>query len=223
MRDLPLVLLTATISAYWVGVGVMIVRVRRATRASVDRASEQQVERLKERPGIMWMIWVPLVVAWIALPYLALSRTSGMFALPAFAANADTYAALRYLAALLALASLAATARCWLRMGKNWRMDVSVATKTELITDGPFRRIRHPIYAFQILLMLCSVAIVPTLPMLVVAAVHIVLMNVKATNEERHLRSCHGDAYERYVERTGRFFPRFRSRGEPGSSGPARG
>jgi protein-S-isoprenylcysteine O-methyltransferase Ste14 len=219
MRDLPLVLLTATISAYWFGVGVMIVRVRRTTRRSIDRASEQQVEPLKERPGFMWMIWVPLVVAWIALPYLALSRTSGMFALPAFATSDDTYATLRYVATLLALVSLAATARCWLRMGRNWRMDVSVATKTELITDGPFRHIRHPIYAFQILLMLCSAAIVPTLPMLVVAAVHIVLMNVKARTEERHLRSCHGDAYQRYVERTGRFFPRFGQRPEPGSGG----
>jgi len=208
MRDLPLVLLTATISAYWIGVGVMIVRVRRATRRSVER-SEQSVERLKERPGFMWMIWVPLIVAWIALPYLALSRTSGMFALPTFATSDAIYATLRYVAALLGLACLAATARCWLRMGRNWRMDVSVATKTELITDGPFRHIRHPIYAFQILLMLCSAAIVPTLPMLVVAAIHIVLMNVKARSEERHLRSCHGDAYERYVERTGRFLPRF--------------
>src|SRR6266496_3933851 len=196
MRDLPLVLLTATISAYWIGVGVMIVRVRRATRRSVER-SEQSVERLKERPGFMWMIWVPLIVAW--------------FALPTFATSDAMYATLRYVAALLGLACLAATARCWLRMGRNWRMDVSVATKTELITDGPFRHIRHPIYAFQILLMLCSAAIVPTLPMLVVAAIHIVLMNVKARSEERHLRSCHGDAYERYVERTGRFLPRFGS------------
>ncbi len=209
MRDLPLVLLTATISAYWLGVGAMIVRVRHATRRMAG--AEPRIERLRERAGFMWMVWMPLVAAWIALPYLALTRTAGIFALPPSATNDGAYLALRSIAALLALASLAATIRCWLRMGNNWRMDVSVATKTELITDGPFRRIRHPIYAFSILLMLCSAAIAPTVPMLAVAAVHIALMNSKARDEERHLRSLHGDAYERYVERTGRFFPRFGS------------
>jgi len=35
-----------------------------------------------------------------------------------------------------------------------------------------------------------------------------VLMNVKARNEEAHLARMHGDAWRRYVERTGRFIPR---------------
>ncbi len=209
MRDLPLLLLTATISTYWLGVGVMIVRVRRETRRTADVAPAERIERLRERPGLRWLLWVPLVSAWITLPYLALTKTAGIFALPAFAADGGAYAMLRSVAALLALACLAATIRCWLRMGRNWRMDVSVATRTELITDGPFRRIRHPIYAFSMLLMLSSAAIVPTLPMFAVAAAHIALMNLKARGEERHLRSLHGGAYQRYVERTGRFFPRF--------------
>jgi len=88
-------------------------------------------------------------------------------------------------------------------------MDIAVDTKTELITDGPFRRIRHPIYAYQALLVLCSAVILPTVPMLIVAATHLALVNVKARNEERHLLSSHGDVYARYVARTGRFVPRF--------------
>jgi protein-S-isoprenylcysteine O-methyltransferase Ste14 len=78
-----------------------------------------------------------------------------------------------------------------------------------LITDGPFERVRHPIYGYQILLMLASLVVAPTLPMLVVAIVHVVLMMMKARNEERHLLGTHGDQYARYVARTGRFFPRF--------------
>ena len=46
--------------------------------------------------------------------------------------------------------------------------------------------------------------------MLVVGLVHLVLMIVKARNEERHLLAVHGDAYARYIERTGRFVPRLR-------------
>ena len=51
--------------------------------------------------------------------------------------------------------------------------------------------------------------IVPTLPMIAIAAVHLALMNFKARNEEEHLTAVHGDRYRRYVARTGRFFPRF--------------
>ena len=79
-----------------------------------------------------------------------------------------------------------------------------------LITDGMFARIRHPIYAFSILLMLCTMIVVPTPPMLALGAIHIALMVAKARNEERHLLARHGDAYARYVAQTGRFLPRLR-------------
>lgn len=202
MQDPPLALLAATISAYWIGVGTMVVRVSRRSRKVVGLVPEQRLERL------MWLVWVPLVAAWIWVPWATLAGTRAVPELPGFARSMPAYATLRYVAAAVAAIALAATVRCWLRMGKDWRMDVGVERKADLITDGLFARIRHPIYAFSILLMLCSAAIVPTAPMLVVAAVHIVLMHVKARNEERHLLAAHGDAYARYVRRTGRFFPR---------------
>ena len=39
-------------------------------------------------------------------------------------------------------------------MGKDWRMAVTDEPEQALITDGPYGRIRHPIYAFSILLVL---------------------------------------------------------------------
>jgi protein-S-isoprenylcysteine O-methyltransferase Ste14 len=208
MQDLPLAVLAATVSSYWIGVGVMIARVRRHTRKVVGLVPEQRVERL------MWLVWVPLVAAWIFVPWATLTRSGAVPALPDFALRAPAFAALRWAAAPVAVIALAATVRCWLRMGSDWRMDVGLEGKTDLITDGLFARIRHPIYAFSILLMLCSLAIVPTAPMALIAAVHVVLMNIKARNEERHLLGVHGDAYAQYLRRTGRFFPRL--------SGPAR-
>jgi protein-S-isoprenylcysteine O-methyltransferase Ste14 len=202
MQDLPLAVLTATICAYWLGVGVMIVRVRRMTRKDVGIVPEQRLERF------MWLVWVPLVAAWIFVPWSMLARTGAVPALPDFAVREPAYMALRGLAAILGVVSLAATIKCWARMGSDWRMDIGLERKTDLITDGLFARIRHPIYAFSILLMLCSAAIVPTVPMLVIAAVHVFLMNIKARNEERHLLAVHGDAYAQYLRRTGRFVPR---------------
>jgi protein-S-isoprenylcysteine O-methyltransferase Ste14 len=156
----------------------------------------------------MWLIMVPAVVLWIVLPWLALSHAEPVLGVPAFARDLAAYAALRWAAAVCAVTCLALTFKCWTRMGDDWRMAVSETQKSALITDGLFGRVRHPIYALQMLLMLCSVAILPTVPMIVVAIAHLGLMNLKARNEERHLLKMHGAAYETYIRRTGRFFPR---------------
>lgn len=200
MADLPLGVLTATVWTYWFIVGVMIVRIRRKQRKLVG-VPEQPLERR------MWLVWVPLVFLWGFLPWQAMRHAGGWLALPEFARGDGAYGAFRLAAAAIAVVCLAFTIRCWARMGSDWRMEAS-RDNTNLITDGLFARVRHPIYAFSVLLMLSSAAILPSVPMVVVAIVHIVLMNLKARNEERHLLQTHGDAYARYVARTGRFFPR---------------
>jgi protein-S-isoprenylcysteine O-methyltransferase Ste14 len=206
MRDLPATVLAVTIWAYWFCVGVMIVRVRKRTRKLPGVVPKQTLERF------MWVVWVPLLVAWMTLPYLAATRGQGPWALPELARD-PAYAALRWVAAAIGVACLALSIECWTRMGRNWRMAVTPDQKTELVTTGLYGYIRHPIYALSILLMLCSVAVVPTAAMAVVAAIHVALMLAKARNEERFLRGAHGEAYARYCRRTGRFFPRLSARG----------
>ncbi len=203
--EIPGLVLAATVSAYWLGVGVMIARVRRHTRRTADVVPAQPLER------IMGLVWLPVVVAWIALPWWALTRAPGWLALPEFARGIAGYEGLRFLAAVVGVACLAGTIRCWARMGSDWRMAVTVGERQPLITDGLFRRVRHPIYALSILLMLCTVTIVPTPPMALIAVVHVSLMVVKARNEERHMLAMHGEAYARYLAMTGRFVPRWGS------------
>jgi protein-S-isoprenylcysteine O-methyltransferase Ste14 len=205
MRDIPLLVVALTISAYWLRVGAMVVRTRRRERRDVGVIPERAGERA------MWLLFVPVVALWCLLPWLGIGRAGGPLAVPAFAHDGVVYSALRYVASAAAVASLFLTIRCWRRMGRAWRMDIS-DRNTALITDGPFARIRHPIYAFSIAMMIATAIVLPTLPMLAVAAIHLALMNVKARKEEAHLARLHGDAYARYVARTGRFFPRLAAR-----------
>jgi protein-S-isoprenylcysteine O-methyltransferase Ste14 len=202
MTDFPAIITTATIWAYWFGVGDMIVRVKRHSRKTALLTPAQPLER------VMGLIWVPVVVLWIGLPWLAQTRAQSWLAMPDFATQSPAYGALRWLATLIAVFCLIAQARCWARMGKDWRMAVAVGEKTNLITDGPFRRIRHPIYALSIAHVICTAVVVPNLPMLAVALAHIGLANMKARNEERYLLATQGESYALYVQRTGRFFPR---------------
>jgi protein-S-isoprenylcysteine O-methyltransferase Ste14 len=207
MTDLPLTLLTATTWAYWLCVGALVVRARHRTKTLSGAIPRQRLEQ-----G-MWVVWVPLVVAWAVLPCLAATSSHPLLAVPEFARD-GLVAGLRWVAAVTAVACLAATIACWRRMGRNWRIAVMPHERTELVTTGLYARVRHPIYALSILLMGCSVVILPTPPMLVVAGVHCVLMIVKAHNEERFLLATHGEAYRSYCRRTGRFLPRL---GQPGS------
>jgi protein-S-isoprenylcysteine O-methyltransferase Ste14 len=205
MRDLPAVVLTATIWAYWLGVGVMIVRVRRKTRKQPGVVPRQGLER------IMWLVWVPLVVAWLALPYLAATRGAAPWAVPEFARE-PSWTALRWAAAAIAVVCLALSIECWGRMGSRWRMAVVPGERTELVTTGLYAWIRHPIYALSITLMIASAVIVPTVAMVAVAAIHLGLMLIKARNEETFLHGVHGESYARYCAQTGRFLPRFSRR-----------
>lgn len=202
MSDVPGVLLVATIWAYWFGVGLMIVRAWHQSHQLAGLIPRQPLERA------MWIIWLPLVSAWVALPYLALVRSHGFAVERVFARDDGGYSTLRWVAAICAVACLLLTSVCWSRMGRNWRMDVPTKGEEELITDGPFRYVRHPIYALSMLLMICSAFVVPTVPMFVIAIVHIVLLQLKARNEEQHLLAVHAVAYRRYLERSGRFLPK---------------
>jgi protein-S-isoprenylcysteine O-methyltransferase Ste14 len=203
MKDLPCIALAATVWAYWACVGAMIIRVRRRTRRLSGVVPVQRVEQL------MWIVWVPLVAAWMILPYSAATSGGPLRGLPEFAREAPV-TALRWGAVGVGLLSLALSIDCWLRMGKNWRMAVTPDQQTELVTTGLFGHVRHPIYALSILLMLCTVVVAPTFAVAVMAVTHVALMVVKARNEERFLSERHGQSYRRYLERTGRFVPRLR-------------
>ena len=206
MKDFPAIVLTATIWTYWIGVGIMIGHVRRKTHKFGGLVPEQPVEKL------MWVIWIPLVIAWNVLPYLAIDRSRAMLSVPEFVWQSPLFFACRWVAAACAVACLFLTIRCWKRMGRNWRMDVSAKQETVLITDGLYGLVRHPIYSLSMLLMICSAIVVATVPMLVVALLHVALMNWKARNEESFLQRTQGGLYEAYCRRTGRFFPRLAPR-----------
>jgi len=191
-------LVASSVSIYWFCVAVMVIRSRRKFRVAAGAMPKTSFEKR------MWMLWAPTVIAWIFLTWTSDNRLSQL--LPPGPTRTVWLAGV-VTAAATALLSFLLTTRCWMKMGRDWSMAVEPGKETRLITDGPFSRIRHPIYSLSLLLMVSSLIVVANIPMLVVATLHCGLLITKAFNEERYLTRLHGEQYLEYLNRTDRFIP----------------
>lgn len=200
--DPPGLILFAAIYSYAAGLGIMLLRARGKTNMPAGLLPRDPFERR------IWPLWFPLLGAWFLMPGFAIQRWHPWLAISDTVLAYPGVRTLRWMAATGVLVSLCAVIWCWMQLGRNWRVGVLPGKEPVLIRQGPYRFMRHPIYAFSMLLVLCSIIIVPTLPMAAVALPHIIFMLFKSHREERLLHETHGQAYAEYCKQTGRFLPR---------------
>lgn len=147
----------------------------------------------KER--ILWAGWLFVAAGWAAAPFCP-----GWVSLESpFSFDAGVTAV---------LAGLAGTVWCHRAMGDAWRVGVRNDEKTPLVTGGPYRRLRHPIYFFQIVILAGVFLTAPSALSLSILVLHRLLVAVKITDEERHLERLHGPLYKEYKARTGALWPK---------------
>ena len=97
------------------------------------------------------------------------------------------------------------------QMGDAWRIGVDATEKNPLVTEGMFRLSRNPIYSGMLLVGIGFVILVPHVLMVFCALVSYVGFEIQVRQvEEPYLRSVHGESYEEYCRRVGRYFPRLR-------------
>ncbi len=96
----------------------------------------------------------------------------------------------------------------WARLyiGRNWGMPMTKREKPDLVTTGPYRYVRHPIYS-GIILGLLGTALATSLYALIAVAVLAGLFIYSATREERFLAGEFPDAYPSYRARTKMLVP----------------
>jgi protein-S-isoprenylcysteine O-methyltransferase Ste14 len=93
-------------------------------------------------------------------------------------------------------------------LGKNLTDTVVTRREHTLVTNGPYRWVRHPFYIVVFLwgLALSLLSANWLLAFCTIAAVTMLIIRSKV--EEAKLEERFGDEYRAYVERTGKFFPR---------------
>jgi len=92
-------------------------------------------------------------------------------------------------------------------LGRNLTDTVVTRKEHMLVTAGPYRWIRHPLYTSAALLTPATTLLTANWFFLVTGLFVILLLVVRTRKEEENLISRFGDDYRAYKQRTGRFLP----------------
>jgi protein-S-isoprenylcysteine O-methyltransferase Ste14 len=108
----------------------------------------------------------------------------------------------------LVVVGIAATLAAQLAMGASWRPDVDPDERTALVTSGPFRLVRNPIFTATAATATGLALLVPNLVAAAMLAAFVTALQFQVRLvEEPYLHRVHAGAWEQYAARTGRFLP----------------
>ena len=178
-------------------VGWYLIRYRHARRARREKVT---------RSARGWRENTLLLISLTGLGIEPLIYTAT--AMPHFASYAFRPAQ-AWLGVLVAVAALVMFRLTHRALGRNWSVSLDVRENHRLITDGIYRRIRHPMYtAFW----LWAVAQALLLPNWVAGFAGLIgfgtLFFGRIAKEEQMMVDTFGDEYRQYMARTGRLLPR---------------
>lgn len=93
-------------------------------------------------------------------------------------------------------------------MGKNWSLVARTRADHQLVRNGPFAMVRHPIYLALLLYLISIAAALGHWPQLLVAVpVYLAGTFIRIRDEERLLRAQFGEAHARYAREVPALIP----------------
>ncbi len=192
-------IVSASALIYWVGVWILARRVRK----QIGRSPNLKPRGAKEK--ILWVGWLFVILVWVGQSAVVRTQSDwpgvvffpSLLKLPLFVTGI-----------VLVIGGYACTLWCYVAMGNTWRIGVNKSEKTILVERGPYRAIRHPIYAFQLVMLAGAALLLPTALSFAILVLHYICALIKAVDEENYLKTVHGQTYVDYMARTGRLLPK---------------
>lgn len=176
---------------------VVTVRYHRRRAASAGGPVSRQAEG--------WLLMVLLRLAAAGLWFATLAYLIN----PAWVAWAawPLPASVRWLGAVAALFGCGLIGWTLASLGTNLTDTVAARSTATLVTDGPYRWVRHPYYTAAAML-IGAVALLTANGLIALCGVVLVgLLALRTPREEAALIDRFGEAYREYAVRTGRFVP----------------
>lgn len=192
-----LILRLATAAVLVAGLAISIVY-----RARADREGGALPETPPgDQPSVAFRIVASLLIWGTLAATLAIPGRLGFLVLP-------LPSGLRWLG--LGVGAAAVLLVLWVMRSIGSNVSPSSATRegATLVTHGPYRFVRHPLYTVGVLMLLGLGLAAQSLGLLIVVASIALWLPSRVGHEERHLIAAHGDAYRDYIQTTGRFLPR---------------
>lgn len=153
-------------------------------------------------PSTEWWAGVMFVVAVVGGVLAPVAQLAGLVG-PWSAAPAA-----HALGLVLSTLGIAGTLWAQFAMGDSWRIGVDPAARTELVSAGPFRRVRNPIFSCMVLASTGLVLLAPNVLAFVSLAALLVALELQVRIvEEPYLLRTHGRTYREYAATAGRFVP----------------
>jgi protein-S-isoprenylcysteine O-methyltransferase Ste14 len=154
-------------------------------------------QRGRHSTRVWWLRLAAIAVLLLAVYFITRARPP-----PALAQPTERVA---LAGALLCIAGLAFAVWARLTMGRHWQVPPTQRDRRELVTAGPFKYARHPIYAGVIAMLIGSAVNIPGA--WVEALTAILSLVILARHEERDMLRLLPDVYPAYMQRTKRFLP----------------
>lgn len=123
----------------------------------------------------------------------------------------------RWLGVAIGLAGLALFAWMFRHLGLNVTSTSMPRRNGTLVTTGPYRWVRHPMYTAVLLLVIATVLLTANTVAALGGIGMFALLVARSRLEEERLVEKFGDAYRAYQRRTGGIVPRLRSGSGAGS------
>ena len=168
-----------------------------ASREKLDRRQEGLFILLTLRPigvagmcGLLTFLASPARMAWSSVPLPIWRRWAGVG---------------------IGIAGGALLIWTFRSLGTNITDTVVTRRQHTLVTTGPYQFVRHPFYVASALAFAANALATANWFIALMGGLAMALLVVRTTTEEAHLVTRFGDDYARYMEQTGRFFPRLGS------------
>lgn len=169
--------------------------------------------------------WLVFVVVWIATPIIQHNKVGvfradrrgawvriviALLVLAVWRWNPGGWTgqppALQELGAVMAAAGIAFAVWARLYLGRNWGMPMSHIESAELVIDGPYKLVRHPIYT-GVLTAMAGTTIAASWELVLPFALMAVYFGYAATQEEKRMHAEFGPKYDAYRRRSKMLVP----------------
>jgi len=117
---------------------------------------------------------------------------------------------LRWVGAGVGIVAVPLIAWMFMSLGKNVTDTVAIRREHRLVTHGPYRWVRHPMYSFSFLALVGFALLSANWFIGLTGILALVVLAVRTPIEETKLIEEFGDEYRAYMRRTGRFLPRLK-------------